>query len=84
MKLLRLMSFLCIILTASACGNQNSSTDKQQSTTKADTATTPASNQKTILFFGDSLTAGYGLDFHPSDAFPGVIQHKIDSLKIAL
>lgn len=81
MKFLRSMSFLCIILTASACGNQNSSTDKQQSTTKADTATTPASNQKTILFFGDSLTAGYGLD-DPSDAFPGVIQHKIDSLKL--
>ncbi|HSY76148.1 MAG TPA: arylesterase [Bacteroidia bacterium] len=81
MKLLRSVSFLFIILTASACGNQNSSTDKQQSTTKADTTTTQASNQKTILFFGDSLTAGYGLD-DPSDAFPGVIQHKIDSLKL--
>jgi acyl-CoA thioesterase-1 len=75
------MSFLCIILTAIACGNQNSSTDKQESTTKTDTTITQASNQKTILFFGDSLTAGYGLD-DPSDAFPGVIQHKIDSLKL--
>ena len=36
---------------------------------------------KNILFFGDSLTAGYGLD-DPSDAFPGVIQHRIDSLKL--
>lgn len=33
---------------------------------------------KTILFFGNSLTAGYGLD--PSEAFPALIQQKIDSL----
>ena len=31
---------------------------------------------KTILFFGNSLTAGYGLD--PAVAFPALIQHKID------
>ncbi|MDB5261930.1 MAG: family lipase [Adhaeribacter sp.] len=31
-----------------------------------------------ILFFGNSLTAGYGLD--PSEAFPALIQHRIDSL----
>lgn len=32
---------------------------------------------KTIIFFGDSLTAGYGLD--PSQAFPALIQEKIDA-----
>ena len=36
-------------------------------------------NAKSIVFFGDSLTAGYGLE-DVEDAFPGVIQHKIDSL----
>lgn len=30
-----------------------------------------------ILFFGDSLTAGYGLD--PSQAYPALIQEKIDA-----
>jgi acyl-CoA thioesterase-1 len=30
---------------------------------------------KTVLFFGDSLTAGYGLD--PAQAFPALIQAKI-------
>jgi acyl-CoA thioesterase-1 len=35
----------------------------------------PAS--KTILFFGDSLTAGYGLDDPATQAFPGLIQQKI-------
>jgi acyl-CoA thioesterase-1 len=31
-----------------------------------------------MIFFGDSLTAGYGLD-EPSLAFPGLIQVKLDS-----
>lgn len=33
---------------------------------------------KVILFFGDSLTAGMGLD--PESAFPAIIQKKLDSL----
>ncbi|WP_375583890.1 arylesterase [Cyclobacterium xiamenense] len=33
---------------------------------------------KTILFFGNSLTAGYGID--EEDAFPALIQDRIDSL----
>ncbi len=34
-----------------------------------------------ILFFGNSLTAGYGLD--PEQAFPALIQQKIDSLGLS-
>jgi len=41
----------------------------------------PGETKKTILFFGNSLTAGYGLD-DPSQAFPALIQKKIDSLKL--
>lgn len=37
-----------------------------------------AQDQKTILFFGDSITAGYGLT--EEEAFPAIIQQKIDSL----
>ena len=37
-----------------------------------------AQSEKVILFFGNSLTAGYGLE--PSEAFPALIQLKIDSL----
>jgi acyl-CoA thioesterase-1 len=36
---------------------------------------------KNILFFGDSLTAGYGLD-NPAQAFPGIIQEKITAEKL--
>src|SRR4030095_16480282 len=39
-----------------------------------------AVKKKTIVFFGNSLTAGYGLS--PSQAFPAVIQKKIDSLDL--
>ena len=36
---------------------------------------------KTVLFFGDSLTAGYGLE-DPETAFPYLIEQKIDSLQL--
>jgi acyl-CoA thioesterase-1 len=41
----------------------------------------PPAAVKTILFFGDSLTAGYGLD-DPALAFPGRIQEKINAEKL--
>jgi acyl-CoA thioesterase-1 len=43
--------------------------DSLQATTK---------KNKSILFFGDSLTAGMGINIE--DAFPAIIQRKIDSL----
>ena len=44
------------------------------------TAAEPAT--KTILFFGDSLTAGYGLDDSATEAFPGLIQKMITDAKL--
>jgi acyl-CoA thioesterase I len=40
-------------------------------------ASTPASERGRVVFLGTSLTAGYGLD--PSQAYPALIQQKIDS-----
>jgi acyl-CoA thioesterase-1 len=37
--------------------------------------------KKNIVFFGNSLTAGYGLD--PGEAFPALIQARIDSLGLS-
>lgn len=37
-----------------------------------------ASDIRTIVFFGDSLTAGYGLANPGADAYPALIQQKID------
>ena len=44
-------------------------------TEHAQETTPPGSPPKVILCFGDSLTAGYGLD--PAQAFPALIQAKI-------
>jgi len=68
--------FLIILL--SACSDKK--------TTSTDTATTNKdavenTSQKNILFFGDSLTAGYGLD-DISESYPSVVQSKIDSAKL--
>lgn len=56
------------------------------STTETDSAVinevdtnTEDTSKKTILFFGDSITAGYGLD-DTADAYPALVQQKIDSL----
>jgi acyl-CoA thioesterase I len=38
-----------------------------------------ATTRGTILFYGDSLTAGYGLDDSIAASFPGRIQEKIDA-----
>jgi acyl-CoA thioesterase-1 len=80
MKEIKWVACLFSILILSACGGKSTSADTQQSASTTD-STAATSNKKNILFFGDSLTAGYGLD-DPSDAFPGVIQRKIDSLKL--
>ncbi|MDX1362665.1 MAG: arylesterase [Arenibacter latericius] len=40
--------------------------------------TTPTEDNRIILFYGNSLTAGMGLD--PNEAFPALIQEKLDTL----
>jgi acyl-CoA thioesterase-1 len=66
---------LSLVLLLLACGDNKQST---QNTTATVAQPDSTSTDKTVLFFGDSLTAGYGLD-DPSEAFPGVVQTKIDS-----
>ena len=41
-----------------------------------------ADEPRTIVFFGDSLTVGYGLDDPASDAFPSLIQEKITAARL--
>ncbi len=70
---------LCFLLCA--CGSNNETKVTETSVT-IDTTNNKASNTKTktILFFGNSLTAGYGLEME--QAFPALIQQKIDSLEL--
>ncbi len=50
------------------------SNDKTEETSEDNLTTT----DKVILFFGDSLTAGYGIELE--EAFPALIQKRLDSI----
>lgn len=56
--------------------------DTQNSDTEAEPLTESAlkTDDKVILFFGDSLTAGYGIELE--EAFPALIQNRLDSLNL--
>lgn len=69
---------LCGFMLA-GCNNSNETSGKG-TTTKNSTTANPQEQTKTILFFGNSLTAGYGLE--PAQAFPQLIQQKLDSLQL--
>lgn len=73
-----LIVFISVILNA--CGsNENKQTESKKDSVQEQN-TPGKSDAKTILFFGNSLTAGYGLD--PVEAFPALIQKKVDSLDL--
>ena len=59
-------------------GEQSPAEDSASATTTDTLPSDTTQPERTILFFGNSLTAGYGLE--PSSAFPALIQRKLDSL----
>jgi acyl-CoA thioesterase I len=71
-------SLMAFMIAASACKDNEQSIANNKDTGSEAIASTQAT--KTILFFGNSLTAGYGLD--PDESFPSLIQRKIDSLSL--
>ena len=78
MKTTVLLTPLILILLLQSCSDPKQSNQQSSSQNAAGKKT---DSKRTILFFGDSLTAGYGLE-DPSDAFPALIQEKIDSLNL--
>lgn len=65
-----------LVLVFTGCSDNKKPVDDGQNNIVKDSVT--VATKKTIVFFGNSLTAGYGLS--PSQAFPAIIQKKIDSL----
>lgn len=57
------------------CSGSNSTQEEDQTSTTQEIEI--EEDRPVVLFFGNSLTAGYGLD--EEDAFPALIQDKIDS-----
>ena len=71
-----------VFLILAACKDANTTNvEEKESQNTSDSTDTEDQNatSNSILFFGDSLTAGYGLE-DPDNAFPGLIQEKLDSL----
>lgn len=66
-----------LLLALLACSRGESSARPDSSQNQTSAAAPPAVEVKTILFLGTSLTAGLGLD--PEEAYPMLIQRKIDS-----
>ena len=80
--ILKFRYFFIFLLLASCNSDASKKENAQEVTTTTSENTTEENNTgKTILFFGDSLTAGYGLD-DVNDAFPALIQATIDSLNL--
>ena len=74
----KIKNLLIVLLTVfSACGNSENVKD---TTSKDSLSTANQVSKKTILIFGDSLSAGLGVE--PDEAFPALIQNTIDSLKL--
>jgi len=79
---LKFCYFIIFVLLLS-CGGDTAKKEKNGPLETVETENKPATNtrSKTILFFGDSLTAGYGLE-DINDAYPAIIQSTIDSLDL--
>jgi len=82
-----LLSFFAGLLMICACESASSNSAKTKDSTAPAKELTPQpaestkTKKKNILFFGNSLTAAYGLD--PSEGFAGLIDQRLDSLGLS-
>ncbi len=74
------IKLLFIILLSAACRNDKKSNDLSNQDSVKKKESSVRSDLKNIVFFGNSITAGYSVE--QSEAFPALIQAKIDSLKL--
>ena len=78
MTIQKLLLF-CLSLSLFAC---QQAADKPKAVESTTTNTQAAVAKKNILFFGNSLTAAYGLD-DVSKGFVSLVQERVDSLNLA-
>jgi acyl-CoA thioesterase-1 len=74
---------LILFLTMAACSPSadNDKSTRQDAEAEQEQPADAAATARRIVFFGNSLTAAYGLE--PEQGFPALIQAKIDSLGLA-
>lgn len=70
-----------LLLLLGGCNTNTPPADKPAETSPLAAAPPEAATKPTILFFGNSITAGLGVD--PEQAFPALVGQKIDSTDLA-
>ena len=81
MRSFTLFLLLFMSFTLLSCGESSKKEETQDSELSTENESDNEDNKKVILFFGDSLTAGYGLE--KGEGFPEILQQKIDSLGLS-
>lgn len=72
------ISGLLMLLTVWGCGSSDTKTNATTAqATQPESKSASTAKKQIILFYGNSLTAGYGVE--PSQAFPALVGQKIDS-----
>lgn len=82
MRILLIFCYFLLVIISTSCGKSaEKKTQNINEDIEAVDSLQTATKDKVILCFGDSLTAGMGLN--EDDAFPAVLQDKIDSLGLS-
>lgn len=79
-RLLVLSLLFVMALVWIACSEPEQSSHQVKSRQKSQNGISSEEPARIILFFGNSITAGYGVK--PEDAFPNLIQKQLDSLEL--
>ncbi len=79
MKIKALYPALLLSFALFSCNGETEKTINKENEIE-ETEQTKTTSKKVILFFGNSLTAGYGVQ--PDESFPSRIQQRIDSLEL--
>ena len=76
----KLKNYTSLFLLAMLCACGGGGNNKPENDSVEKTKVKSVGTKKNILIFGDSLTAGLGLE--PEEAFPALLGNKIDSLQL--
>ncbi|MEM8764128.1 MAG: arylesterase [Bacteroidota bacterium] len=78
--LLKFRYFFLLICLISCRDDVKSTSEVSKESDAGENPVEEVTSEKVILFFGDSLTAGYGLELE--EAFPALVQKRLDSLNL--
>lgn len=83
MRILLMFCYILLLITSTSCRETPEAKTSSSNNEKdaPDNIQASISKEKVILCFGNSLTAGMGLNVE--DAFPAVLQRKLDSLDVS-